>query len=79
MRLLSALLMAMILAVSALSQQSNENKEQPKPEAKKTAPEKQSQQPQKPEEAQLKSTDAPSDICERKDTATHRHCRPASH
>ena len=61
MRLLSALLMAMILAVSALSQQSNENKEQPKPEAKKTAPEKQSQQPQKPEEAQPKSTEpAPS-------------------
>src|SRR3954470_4138524 len=61
MRLLCSLLMVAILAVSGLSQQSNESKEQSKPEAKKTASEKQPQQSQKPEEAQPKSTEpAPS-------------------
>jgi carboxypeptidase C (cathepsin A) len=57
MRLLCSLLMVAILAVSGLSQQSNESKEQSKPEAKKSAPEKQPQQSQKPEEAQPKSTE----------------------
>src|SRR3954454_12156869 len=57
MRLLYSLLMVAILAVSGLSQQSNESKEQSKPEAKKTASEKQPQQSQKPEEAQPKSTE----------------------
>src|SRR5205809_1055863 len=57
MRLLCSLLMVAILAVSGLSQQSNESKEQSKPEAKKTASEKQPQQSQKPEEAQPKSTE----------------------
>ena len=59
MRHLWAFTIATLLVMPVAAQQSNENKEQTKPEPKKTAPAKQPEH--KPEEAQPKSTEpAPS-------------------
>jgi carboxypeptidase C (cathepsin A) len=59
MRLVLALIVAVVLAVPGSSQQSNENKEQQQKAQppKKTEPEKQQQSQHKPEEAQPKSTE----------------------